>query len=806
MALLQDVRHTFRSWRRDPVAALVLISVLSLGIGANAAIFAVVDGILFRPLPYRAADRLTIIWETNPGQAVRREGPSGSDFVDWREQNQSFEDLAAIEVGSATITGQGEPEQIPGLRVTANLFDVFGAKPFLGRLFGKPEMDGGRRPVVVLSYGFWQRRFAGDPAVLGKQVNADGLMYTVIGVLAPDFYSIVPADAYVPYPLDELKQKPRQAHELGVIGRLKPGVTAEQANAEMDAIARRIQERHPEVRGWLTTVVPMQKALTESVRTSLLVLFAAVGFVLLLVCANVANLTLARSVGRRREIAVREALGASTGRLCRQLITESVVTAVAAGLLGLLVAVWGLQGLQAILPNVVSIPDAAAEVSIPSLSVDWNVAAFTVAISVVAGLLFGAAPTLALLRGSTAEQLKQGAKGSAGGTRRMRYILLATEIALAQVLLVGAGLTLRSFYELQKVNPGFQSARLLTMEMELPTDSRYKTDIEQSQVFQKILESVRAVPGVQTAGLTSVLPLGHEDERARFLIENAEPLSPGERLNTDARRISTGYLEAMRVPLVQGRYFEDRDRREAPRVAIVDEAFARRFFQSGPVIGRRLLFRKGVPVEIVGVVKSVRHEAVARAAVPTVYVPIAQVAAARMTMAIRSTRDPLSMVNELKQAVWRVDSGQPVFRVRLMDDVVSAANGPARILTMVLSGFAGVAVLLAAIGVFGIVAYMVTQRTREMGIRIALGARSADVLGMVLKESLSVAGVGIAAGLAGALAAGRVLAGELYGVRPFEPGLLIALALLLGVIALLASFWPARRAARVDPIVALREE
>ncbi|MEO5960158.1 MAG: ABC transporter permease [Opitutaceae bacterium] len=806
--MLSDLRLAVRQLAKSPGFTAVAILTLALGIGACTALFSIVNAVLLRPPPFSHVDQLTVIWETNAQQGVKREGPSGPDFYDWREQSRSFQDLAALELGSGTVTGLGEPRQIPAMRVTTNVFSMLNVRPALGRLFAPEDGRGGRQAFVIVTHDFWQRALGGDPQIVGKSVMIDLIPYQVIGVLGRDFWGPVQSDLFVPWPDDELRlQRGRLAHDLGVIGRLKPGVTAAQAESELNSIHARLRVAHPELAGWGVTLVPMQTVMTEYLRPALLALLGAVAFLLLIACTNVANLLLVRAVGRSREVAVRAALGASRWRLLRQFLTESLVLGLAAGVLGILLASWGVSLLSALVPATVPIPDAAAEVTLRAFEIDGRVLAFSLVVSLLTGILFGLAPAVHALKTDLIEALKQGTRTASGGGRRLREALLVAEVALALILLAGAGLTLKSFSRLQHADLGFRADHLLTLEMELPTDSRYRTTREQSAFFSRVLEQATALPGVTSAALTSILPLHNQDSRARFLIEHGPALPPNERLQADERFVSPGYFETMGVALKRGRLLDARGRDDAnaPFVGLVDEALARRFFGDEDPIGRRLLFRN-THIEIVGIVGDVKHAGADREARPTIYLSFLQSPVSRMNLVLRTAGDPGSLAASAKRAIWSIDRDQPIYRVETMETVVAGATSAPRLTLSLLGVFAVVALGLAAVGIYGVMAYSVSQRTHEIDIRMALGARADDVLAHILRQGMTVVALGLATGLAATLALGQLAQAMLYQTSPRDPVTLIAIAALLAAVALLACWLPARRATKVDPMIALLTE
>ncbi|HWA87460.1 MAG TPA: ABC transporter permease [Opitutus sp.] len=805
---MPDLRYALRSLAKSPGFTVVALLTLALGIGANTALFSVLEAVLLRPLPFPQPDQLALVWETNAQQGVKREGPSGPNFYDWREQSRLFADLAAVELGSGTVTGLGEPSQVPAMRVTTNLFSVLGVRPGLGHLFAPEDGRGGRQPRVVITDGFWRRALGGDPHVVGRTLRVDLIPYKVIGVLAPDFSLPFASDLFVPWPDAELRyQRGRFAHDLGVFGRMKSGVTAAQAQDELNAIAARVRVAHPELAGWGVTVVPLSAAIVEYIRPALLLLFCAVVFVLLIACANVANLLLARAVDRRREIAVRAALGAPRRRLLQLFLTESLVLSLAGGALGTVFATWGVSLLATIVPATIPIPNAAADVTLGTFSIDGRVLGFSILVSALTGILFGLAPAVHALRADLIENLKQASRSAVGGGRRLRESLLVAELALALVLLVGAGLMLKSFSRLQHADLGFRSDHLLTLEMELPTDTSYRTPPEQSAFFATVLARVRALPGVTGAAVTSILPLHSQNDSAPFLVENGPALPANERYRSDFRRVSPGYFRTMGIALHRGRLLDRKDGAtpDTPLVGVVDETFVRRFLGSSDPLGRRLLIGKS-SLEIVGVVGDVKHLGAGRAARPTLYVSFLQIPAFRMNLVMRTDGDPAALVASAKAAIWGIDHNQPIYRVETMDTVVAEATSAPRLTLSLLGALAALALGLAAVGIYGVTAYSVSRRTTEFGVRMALGAQSADVVWHVLRRGLALAGAGTAIGAALALALARLLARFLYGVSPFDPATFGVVALVLVAIALLACWLPARRATRINPITALRAE
>jgi putative ABC transport system permease protein len=807
LTVLRDLRYSLRTLRKTPGFSIVAVLVLALGIGANTAIFSVVNSVLLRPLPFAGSDRLALIWETDLKDGVKREGPSGPNFLDWKEQSRSFEETALLEVGTGTITGEGEPEQVAGLRVTTNFLSMLGARTVLGRSFTVAEGTGQARfPVAVLTNGFWKRRFGSQPDVIGRTFTLNSEPYTVIGVLAPDFWQPLPCDLYVPWPVAELRAKSRVQHDFGVIALLKPDVTVAQAQAELSTIARRINAQTPRLAGWDVAVVGMKRELYASIRPALLLLLGAVGLLLLLACANVASLLLARVASRRREMAIRAALGARRGRLIVQILNESLLLSLIGGALGVFIAVWGVDLLSAILPATVAMSDAGAEAVRPAIGVDFHALAFALLISIAAALIFGMIPALYAGRADVNEALKSGGRTSTASFGRMDVwgFLVAGEIALASMLLVGAGLAMKSFVTLQHVNPGFRPDHVLTFRLRLPTDNLYKNDREQADFYRRVMENVQQIPGIESAGLSDVLPLGQQNDREYFTIEN-RPLPAGQSLVADFRRISPRYLSTMGIALLQGRLFTDRDARNAPPVVLIDEAFARQYFPNENPLGRRLRLW-GEFREIAGVVGQVHHYGLEREPEPTIYAPYEQMPDKAMALAVRTTMDTQAVVKAVKQAVWAVDPRQPVFQIRSMEEYMSLADTAPRISAILLAVFAGISMLLAALGIHGVVSYGVAQRTREFGLRMALGSTPGRLKSLVVLKGLKTALVGLLVGIAGVVALASALRKLLYGVAPLDPAVMAGVAVLLLTVALAANYLPARRATRIDPLESLHHE
>ena len=810
-AFLQDLRFGARQLRRNPGFTAVAVLTLALGIGANAAIFSVVHATLLQSLPTRNAGRLAVIWVNNLAHGWSRIGPTGLDYLDWKEQSKSFDDMFLFEHGTGTVTGQGEPEQVAGLRVTTNFGEFFGIKPLLGRTF-RLEEGAARHNFAILGCGYWQRRFGSDPSVVGRGMTLNGDQYTIIGVLPPEFAALFPADVVVPFDTEWVK---RVETDLGVFGMLKPGVTLEQATAEMSVIAKRVALTRPSRKGFGVVLVRLADVRVEYLRPALLVLLGAVGFVLLISCANVANLMLARSVVRQREVGIRMALGAGRHRLIRQFLAESTLLSLLGGAAGSLLALWSTGILAIFVPSRIPVPNAADQVLLPGIHMSGAAFAFTLAVSLFAGVTLGLIPALQSLRCNVNEALKEGGRGFlAAGPRahRTRSTLVIVESALAFVLVIGAGLMIKSFWRLLQANPGFRPDHLLTLRIKLPadaTDSPYREPRQQAAAFQRFLASVDAVPGIESAAFTEIVPLSQDDmDMGYFVVQENPPLPPGEHLAADYRDISPRYFATMGISLVRGRAFAEQDNLDRPRVVIIDETLARRFFPNQDPLGKHLQIPDAArPArEIVGVVGGVRDTGFDQQPRPTIYFPSLQSPDQTMSLVVRTTLPPSAALPAIKNAIWSVDKNQPVFQVRSMDEIISGILSAQRLAFLLLGVFAFLALALAAIGIYGVTSYVVSERTHEIGVRMALGAQPRDVSRLVLGHGASLAGLGVLGGLLAALALTRLLSSLLFGVSATDASIFLGVATLLFWVALAACYFPARRATRVDPILALRNE
>jgi putative ABC transport system permease protein len=796
----QDIRYGLRMLAKRPGFTVVAVFTLALGIGANSAIFSVVNGVLLRPMPLEDPDRLIKIWETFP--------PSGQGTVsvpnlkDWRERNTVFNGIAAYAFSSVNLLAHDSPEQLSGVTVSTNFFDVVGVRPQLGRAFQTGEDEAGHNRVVLLSHRLWQRNFGGDAGMVGREIPLNGENYTVIGVMPPEFrFPSRLTEVWIPLvmPLDLARQ--RDNYWMYTLARLKPDVGFEQAREQMVNIARRIERQYPDSQaGRSVFLIPLQEETVQNIRPALMAMLFAVGFVLLIACANVANLLLARATSRRREIAVRSALGASRLRLVRQLLTESLLLAVTGGALGLALARWGVEGLLILAANF--LPRAN------EVGVDWRVAAFTAALSILTGVFFGLIPALQSSRVDLQSALKEGA-GAGMQTNWLRSALVVVEVAATLVLLIGAGLLIKSFIRLYETDLGFKAENVLTMSLALPR-TKYPDAQLAAAFHQKLLDRVAALPGARSAGLINSLPLQRSGFSGGVTIEGQGPYEPGSHPQAGFRAISPEYFRALSVPLISGRFFTVEDQRNSALVVIVNQALAQQYLPGQNPIGKRIQFIGNDWRTIVGVVGDVRESGVTRAATAGVFFPVNQVAYAPliqiMSLAVRANTEPTTLISAVRNAVREIDPAQPVFNVKTMEAVVADSVSDRRLNMLLLGIFAAVALTLSVIGIYSVMSYTVSQHTREIGIRMALGARSTDVLKLVVGHGMGLTSVGIVIGVAGAFVLTRLMATLLYGVKPTDPLTFTVFSALLMIVALLACYVPARRATKVDPMVALRTE
>ena len=796
--LWQDLRYGARMLLKQPVFTLIAVLTLALGIGANTAIFSLVNAVLLRPLPFAESERL--VWTWGEFSGGNRASTSPPDFLDYRAQNRCFEELAAMMFKSFNLTGSGEPDRVIGSMVTANFFQALGVKLVQGRAFLPEEERSGPAQVAIIGQGLWRRRFDGDPQIIGKTITLDGRSHIVVGV-APDSTRVLQeAEIWTPLTFDDPEMKVRRFHFLRAVGRLKRGVTLQQAQADIDAVSAGLEKLYPESnKDWRLRLVPMREFLVGETRRPLYVLLGAVGLVLLIACANVANLTLSQAARRQKEVALRHALGAKRMRLIRQLLTESALLSVIAGTIGLLLAWWGADLLMIL-----------AEDSIPrvgEIALDNRVLGFTLLVSLLTALFFGLAPALQASRPDLNETLKEGGKGGGSSSRMMRArnALIVVEVAMALVLLVGAGLLIKSFRRLQEVEPGFDPRNLLTMRLFLP-QSKYAEPQQRQAFFEQALKRIGSLPGVQAVGTSTWIPtLGGGD--TYFTIEGKPFPDPNRKVTAFNPMVSHDYLRAMKIPLIKGRHFtEPETKEEKAKTVIINEAFARAYFADDEPLGKRLIIDMGEPwtCEIVGVAGDTTQFALDVGAYPLMYLPSIRSGVAAVV--IRSSGDPLALTASVREAVREVDRDLPIANIRSMDQIMSSMAGDARFRTLLLGVFAAVALLLAAIGIYGVISYSVAQRAREIGIRIAIGAQNRDVLRLVVGQGMKLALIGVGVGIAGALAFTRVLSGLLFNVSATDPLTFVGVSTLLALVALLACYVPARRAMNVDPMVALRCE
>lgn len=810
--ILQDVRYGARMLAKHKAFTVVAVITLALGIGANTAIFSVVNELLLRPLPYRDAERIAMLWEVTP-EGRRQNTTSRANFRAWREQSSSFTQMAAFTDQRFNLTGDGEPEELSVQMATPEIFKVLGVDPMLGRAF-TPDDDGpGKPPVAVLSYALWQRRFGGQSNIIGQPITLNGEKYTIIGVMPASFQFHIkhrsgtgrPAELWTILPMPIGAGANERGRFLSVVARLKDGVAVEQAGAELRTIEARLSDEVPQFnKNYSTEVLPLREQFFGNVRRPLWLMLGAVGFVLLIACANVANLLLSLATSREKEIAVRAALGARRGRIVRQLLTESLLLALLGSALGLGFAWIGIKALVAISPRDL--------ISLQSVGLNVSVLLWTLGVSVLTGIIFGLAPALHISRLNLNDSLKEGGKSEsaqAGGSRRLRNALVVSEIALAVVLLASAGLLIKSFVRLQQVDRGFNTDNILTMVVRLP-DAGYREDPQIVNFFVQAMERIRSLPTVRSAGVINFLPLyGGLGSATGFKIEGRPEPPPGQGPSTDVRVVDAGYFETMGIPLLRGRNFSSLELREPRRVILINEALARKHFANEDPIGKRLdvaMFENPIWCEVIGVVGNVRYDSLIDESPPAVYFAHPDLAYSFMTLVIRTDGDPAAIAPAVQREIRGLDPNQPVSDVRTMDQVMSEWVSRSRFNTLLLGLFAALATVLSAVGIFGVMNYSVALRTRELGLRLAVGAQPRQVLLLVLKQGLLLTVFGVVVGLAAALALTRLLSGLLFGVEAFDVSTFTSISLLLVLVSLLACYLPARRAMRIDPLRALRYE
>lgn len=796
--LIRDMRYGFRSLLKRPGFTAIALVALALGIGANTAIFSLVNAVVLQPLPYNDPDRLVWVWGKFPGG--NRASVAPADFLDFRAQNKTFEQLAgsfslAMPVN---LTGSGEPERLSASIVTGNFFDTFGVAPALGRGFSLDNERPGNDQVAILSHALWQKRFGGNPGIINQRITLDGKSFEVIGVMPKDVMFPQRAELWVPINFDASPEmKLRVAHFIRPIGRLKPGVTLAQAQADTDTIAAQLEKQFPDTNtGWSLRLESLHERLVGSSRTTLYVLFGAVGFVLLIACTNVANLLLVRATARQKEVALRTALGASRWRIVRLLITESLLLAVVGGGLGALLAAWGIDLLVTLSTG--SIPVTA------NVKIDATVLAFTLLVSLVTGLLFGLAPALRTRKLNLTDALKEGGRTSGEGRNRTRSLLVVFESAVAVVLLVGAGLLVRSLIELVNTSPGFDANNVLTMRVDLAR-TKYNTAEKAAGFFKDLETRIGGLPGVETVGSITELPLSGQANDGPFTVEGRPAATPNQKFGADFRRVNHNYFQAFHIPLLRGRNFTEQEVRQSDKVVVVSQQLVDTVFPNEEPLGKRLLTVMGdKPYEIIGVVGDIRHRSLEFQPYAAMYLPTG--APGGTNVVIRTHGDPLSLVPAMREQVKAIDPDQPIAAIKTMDEWIDQSTSTPRYRTTLLAMFAALAMILAATGIYGVMSYSVAQRTHEIGVRMALGAQRLDVLRLVVRQGMLLVLVGVVIGLFGAYGLTRVMSSLLFGVTAKDPLTFVAVAALLSVVALLACYIPARRATKVDPLTALRYE
>ena len=810
--VMQDVRYGARMLAKHKAFTAIAVITLALGIGANTAIFSVVNELLLRPLPYRDADRIVTMWEVSP-EGRHQNTTSRQNYRVWKAQGSSFEQMAAFTDQRVNLTGSGDPEELSVTFATPEFFKVLGVEPILGRTFLPEDNDPGKQDVAVLSYGLWQRRFGGQTNIIGQPITLSAEQFTIIGVMPPNFQFHIkhrsgtgrPAELWSILPMPVGPGANEIGRFLSVVGRLKPGVSSEQAGAELKTIEARLSEEIPKYnKNYTTEVLPLREQFFGNVRRPLWLMLGAVGFVLLIACANVANLLLSLATSREKEIALRAALGARRVRITRQLLTESLLLALLGSVFGLGIAWIGIKALVAISPRDL--------VSLQTVGLNVPVLLWTLGLTLLTGLIFGLAPALHISRLNLNDSLKEGGKSEsaqASGSRRLRSALVVSEIALAVVLLASAGLLIKSFVRLQQVDRGFNTDNILTMVVRLP-DAKYSKDPEIISFFTQTLERVRSLPGVRSAGIINFLPLyGGLGSATGFKIEGQPEPPPGQGPGCDVRAADAGYFKTMGIPLLRGRTFSEREDTEAKHVILINDALARKYFPNEDPIGKRLdvaMFEQPFWAEIIGVVGNVRYDSLIDEAPPAVYYAHPDLTYPFMTLVIRTEGDPAAIAPAVQREIRSLDPNQPVSDVRTMDQVMSEWVSRSRFNTLLLGLFAGLATLLSAVGIFGVMNYSVALRTRELGLRLAIGAQPRQVLLLVLRQGLLLTVFGVVLGLGAAFALTRLLSGLLFGVEAVDVSTFTTISLLLVIVSLLACYLPARRAMRIDPLQALRYE
>jgi putative ABC transport system permease protein len=807
--LLRDIRYGVRSLLKRPGFTVVALIALALGIGANTAIFSVVNAVLLRHLPYQEPDRLVIVWEANRIKGDNKNNVvSPGNFLSWRDQNKVFSDMAGYVGFTANLTGTDKPEEISGQAVTTNFLSTLGANPLMGRSFLPEEDQEGKDNVFILSYSLWQRRFGGDKNIVGKTVSVNRNPITVVGVMPQEFDWYISEFAFINgapefwTPVNLPTDRTPRGRYLSVVARLKPGITQEQAQAEMNTIASRLEQTYPEFdTGWGTKVIPLNTQLTGDVRPVLLMLLASVGFVLLIACANVATLLLARAASRQKELAIRAALGAGRWRVIRQLLTESLLLSGLGGILGVVLAVWSIGGLLSLAPRNL--------IAVEKVTLNTTVLIFSCGVSILTGLLFGLAPAFITSRHNLNNALKDTGKGVSGGShKRANSIFVVVEVGLALVLLISAGLLIKSLWRLQSVETGFNAENLLTMRVVLPRRV-YGTDEKKVSFVQQTVQRLQTLTGVKSAAAVASLPFGGLSPGTTFLIEGQPTPQSGQEPVTDVVVTGPNYFQTMQIPLMRGRFFDERELTKASRVVIINETLAREHFPNEDPLGKKLtIYMKddNQPCEIIGVVRDVRQKNFLTNTRDTIYWPHPELALSSMTFVLRTEAEPMSLAASAEQTIHNLDKDLPVSDIRPMSAWLAESTAKERFSSVLLTIFAAVALLLAAVGLYGVLAYSVTQRTQELGVRIALGAKGSDIFKLILGQGMLLTCIGLVLGLIAAFGLTRLLKSLLFGVKATDPVTFIVIGLLLMLVAFLACYIPARRATKVNPLTALRYE
>jgi putative ABC transport system permease protein len=811
-SILQDLRHGVRVLLRTPGFTFLALLTLALGIGANTAVFSVVNAVLLRPLPFEKPQEIVTLWEGRPREGPGHGAISAMNFVDWRRMSKSFSSIAMYASGHYNLTGTGDAERVPGSQVSPGFLEALGVRPQMGRDFENIAEQPGHNQEVLITHGLWEKRFASDPSIVGKSTGINGEQFTIAGVLPKDFrFPFAPeCDLLVPAVLGPDQLRYRGIHMFEGIARLNPGVTVQQARADLALISKQLEQQYPDNNtGHVANVTPLREDLSGNIRPALLILLGAVFLVVLIACANIANLLLARASVRRREMAVRAALGCSRWRLARQSLAESALLGFAGAGAGILLAMWGLDVMRSEFFNRAEI-GFFSQAGLDTVAIDWRVLLFTLISALASVLLFGVSPALASADADLNDTLRSGGRGSAGDRGRFRSVLIVGEVAVSLLLLTGAGLLSKSLLALLNVNPGFSAEHVIAAGISLPP-SKYTTTQQAAQFHDALLNRAAALPGVGSAALTDVLPLSGDDNRMGIKLPNRAP-RPGEHLRLNPRLVSAGYLATMGIPLLAGRQFDATDATGNRPVAILSDTAARQYWPGQNAVGQRFAFNNDAApwIEIIGVAAAVHNQALDRDATADVYMPYREnpylFAPTAMTLVLRTVQDEATMAQAIRSVVSSMDRSLPVSHIRPMEAYVADSSAPQKFNVILLGAFAAIALVLATAGLYGVMSYLVSQRNGEIGIRMALGARPMDVLGLVVRKAMLLAGMGVVLGMAAATVATRLMSSLLFGVEARDPMVFAVAPVILIAVAMLASYIPARRASRVDPLVALRME